>query len=154
MRQALGSDAGVPGEGTAELDLYIEEENVFVRGAVNGWVELACSRCLDKARLELSEPLAVTFLPQGQVPNEDGTEIDDDEDLTEGEDTYAYEGEEIDLEPLLRERILLALPYAPLCSEDCAGLCSQCGANLNQGECGCDRKVIDPRLAALQNLKV
>lgn len=157
MRKALGKDAGEAGIADAELDFYIEGDNVFARGNLNAWVELACSRCLISLRHDIAEDLALTFLPGGQLPLEgdagdEGDEVD--VESVETDDTYGYEGEELDMQPLLRERLLLAIPYAPLCKADCLGLCSQCGANLNDSECGCDRKVIDPRLAALKNFKV
>jgi uncharacterized protein len=68
------------------------------------------------------------------------------------EDTYS--GKVIDLDPLLREQLVLALPGYPVCREDCKGLCSVCGANLNDRECGCDRRVPDPRWAGLKNVKL
>lgn len=159
MRKALGDEAGDAGEADADLEFYLEGDNVFARGDLNAWVELACSRCLVSLRHKISEPLSLTFLPGGMAPLEgdtanDEAEADDDEANAETDDTYGYEGEEIDMQPLLRERLLLAIPYAPLCQAECKGLCSQCGANLNDSECGCDRKVIDPRLAALKNIKV
>ncbi len=155
MRKALGCTATEPGEGSADLDFYIEGDNVFARGRLKAWVELACSRCLVNVKHEIDEEIMVTFLPGGMVPNEDGSEAEeDDEGEGEAEDTYAYEGEEIDVEPLLRERLVLAVPFAPLCKTDCLGLCSACGANRNDSECGCDRKVVDPRLAALKDFKV
>ena len=157
MRVALGEDATAAGEGTAELDFYVEGDNVFARGTLDAWVELACSRCLSNLHHSIHEDLMVTYLPGGMVPNEEGVDLEDEaEDADEGdaEDTYGYEGEEIDVEPLVRERLLLAVPYAPLCKPDCLGLCSKCGANLNNSECGCDRKVVDPRLASLKDIKV
>ncbi len=154
MRAALGSDAGEAGSGTAELDFYKEGEMVFARGELSASVELACSRCLERLDYKFSESLTLTYLPEGQVPSEEEDEEGDEDQSSEVEDTYAYEGEEINLEPMLRERLLLAIPYAPLCKDDCLGLCTACGANLNDSECGCDRKVIDPRLAALKNIKV
>ena len=57
-----------------------------------------------------------------------------------------------DLDELLREDILLDLPSKYLCSPDCKGLCPKCGKNLNEGDCGCDRKEIDPRLEVLKSL--
>ena len=157
MRIALGEDATEAGEGTAELDFYVEGENVFARGTLDAWVELACSRCLANLRHPIHEDLMVTYLPGGQIPNEEGLDAEaeaEDADEGDAEDTYGYEDEEIDVEPLVRERLLLAVPYAPLCKPDCLGLCSKCGANLNNSECGCDRKVVDPRLASLKDIKV
>jgi uncharacterized protein len=89
-------------------------------------------------------------------PDEDGAPGEDDGEGAEvgadDLDVFAFDGERVDLEPLFREELVLAVPYAPLCKEDCKGLCSQCGADLNSGACGC-RPPIDPRLAALTKLK-
>ncbi len=65
---------------------------------------------------------------------------------------YPYQGEEVDLEPLLREQILLAVPFAPLCSESCRGLCPVCGIDRNTGTCTCEAVPPDPRWSALKNL--
>jgi uncharacterized protein len=78
----------------------------------------------------------------------EGAEVRD-EDL----DTFAFDGEKIDLEPVFREQFVLAVPFAPLCREDCKGLCPQCGIDRNSGTCSCE-KPIDPRLAALKGLKL
>ena len=67
------------------------------------------------------------------------------------EDAYLLNGDELDLEPLARDAVLLDLPLAPLCSAECRGLCPQCGANWNDGPCGCP-PVTDPRWSALDAL--
>ena len=64
----------------------------------------------------------------------------------------SYDGDEIDLAPLVDEQTLLALPTRPLCSEDCRGLCPRCGANLNAGPCDCPAPAADGRLAVLQTM--
>ncbi len=154
IRQALERPADDPdaGQGEADIELYADSTNVFARGTIRGWLEVACSRCVGPARVEFADKVAVTFMPRAQIP-EGGSE--DDLELTEDDlDVYPYDEDEIDLEPLLREQIILAVPYAPLCRPDCRGLCSVCGADLNAGECGCDRAVIDPRLAALKDIKL
>ena len=83
---------------------------------------------------------------------------DDADDLglelaTDDLDVYPYTGDVIDLEPLVREQFVLAVPYAPLCKDDCLGLCPQCGVDRNLTACECE-KPIDPRFAALQGLKL
>jgi uncharacterized protein len=65
-----------------------------------------------------------------------------------------YTGKVIDLDPIVREQLLLELPEYPVCDEQCKGLCPACGANLNDRECGCDRHVPDPRWAGLKNVKL
>jgi uncharacterized protein len=71
---------------------------------------------------------------------------------TEGE-TWPLRHEEVDLEPLVREALLLALPLAPLCGDDCRGLCPTCGADRNEGPCDCVPDDRDPRWAALDVLR-
>lgn len=65
-----------------------------------------------------------------------------------------YDGQEVDLGPVIREQILLALPMGAICSDACKGLCQICGANLNEAACACDRHVPDPRWAALRSIKL
>jgi uncharacterized metal-binding protein YceD (DUF177 family) len=186
MREALerGTDAPA-GAASADLSIYTEDENVFVRGPLEGWIEVACSRCLGPARVTLDEDLAVTYLPRARLPQTeevtDGadiepprgrkrraaaaaaapagdTEVDEKElgaELTDDDlDLYGYDGEEIDLTPLFRDQVVLAVPFAPLCSEDCKGLCPQCGVDRNLETCDC-KPPVDPRWAALQqHLKI
>lgn len=71
----------------------------------------------------------------------------------EDEETYPLRGELLDLQPLVRDAILLELPLAPLCAESCKGLCATCGADLNDGPCSCDPTPADPRWAALSVLE-
>lgn len=178
MRAALERPADDPdaGAGRIHLELYSEDANVFVRGRIQGWMEVACSRCLGTARVPLDEVLAITYLPKSQLPGDedDRAHADEKSDAAhggrvphEGEasedlgvelgdedlDLYGYEGEEIDLAPMLREQLVLAVPFAPLCIEACKGLCPQCGGDRNQEACNCEPPG-DPRLVALKNFKV
>ncbi len=84
----------------------------------------------------------------GKDADDDGVELDTD-DL----DVFPYGGGVIDLEPLIREQFVLVIPFAPLCKDDCLGLCAQCGTDKNVAPCECG-KPIDPRFAALQGLKL
>jgi uncharacterized protein len=65
-----------------------------------------------------------------------------------------YTGKVIDLDPIVREQLVLALPSYPVCKDSCKGLCPVCGANRNDRECGCDPHVPDPRWAGLKNVKL
>lgn len=77
------------------------------------------------------------------------SELNEEQD----DDTFVVVADgRLDLDELLREDILLDLPSKYLCSPDCKGLCPKCGKNLNEGDCGCDRKEIDPRLEVLKSL--
>lgn len=68
-------------------------------------------------------------------------------------DAYAIENDQINLLPMVRENLLLAIPLGPLCRDDCPGFCPQCGADLSETSCDCDTTVTDPRWAALERLK-
>jgi uncharacterized protein len=154
IRAALERPDDDPEAGSvrAEIDLTSDDDNVFARGSVRGWMEVACSRCVEPTRLPLDEHIYASFLPRAGLPTEDP---DDEREVTEDDvDVYPYDDEEVDLEPLLREQLVLAIPYAPLCKPDCKGLCSVCGIDLNREACTCDRHIVDPRLAALKDLKV
>jgi uncharacterized protein len=86
-------------------------------------------------------------VPQTENSGDGEREIAED-DLT----TAFYRDGMLDIIELLREQFQLALPMKPLCTEDCRGLCPECGANLNHASCGCVPKWEDPRLAALKGL--
>lgn len=159
MREALGAPAEDPnaGHGHADLELYSEGTHVFATGTFKGELTVACSRCVEPVKLPIDERLMVTFMPKHEMPAEDeeapAAEGEGPEVAAEDLDLFPYEGEHVDLEPLFREQFVLAVPYAPLCREDCKGLCPQCGIDRNSGTCACE-KPIDPRLAALKNLKL
>ena len=157
MRDALGAPEGDPdaGTGKADLDLYADGTHAFAAGTFKGYLTVACSRCVGPVKLEIDEKLRVTFMPPGEMPEEEGAETAEEgpEVRAEDLDVFPYDGEKIDLEPLFREQFVLAVPYAPLCREDCKGLCPQCGIDRNTGTCNCE-KPIDPRLAALKGLKL
>ena len=156
MRDALGAPDADPqaGGGSAELDLYADGTHVFASGPFHGHLVVACSRCIGPVRIELDDKLRVTFMPPGEMPEEDDAASEEGAEVREEDlDTFPFDGERVDLEPVLREQFVLAVPFAPLCAETCKGLCPQCGIDLNTGTCACE-KAIDPRLAALKGLKI
>ncbi|MDQ3339189.1 MAG: DUF177 domain-containing protein [Myxococcota bacterium] len=157
MRDALGAPDGDPqaGQGTADLELYLDGSHVFANGSFAGFLTVACSRCVEPVRMDLAEQLRITFMPKSEMPAETD-DADAEEGLEVGAedlDLFPYDGEVVDLEPLLREQFVLAVPYAPLCREDCKGLCPQCGIDRNSASCNCE-KPGDPRLLALKGLKL
>jgi uncharacterized protein len=72
---------------------------------------------------------------------------------SDGEETYPLNGDQLDLAPLARDAVLLELPQAPVCTDGCQGLCPECGANRNEGDCGHADVPTDPRWAALDALR-
>jgi uncharacterized protein len=162
MRDALEAPEADPqaGHGAADLDLYADGDHAFAAGGFRGEVVVACSRCIEPVRLPIEEKLRVTFMPRHELPADDAEEAADKAEAGDGPevaeedlDLFPYEGDAIDLEPLFREQFVLAVPFAPLCREDCKGLCPQCGINRNTGTCSCEPP-IDPRLAGLKGLKL
>ena len=116
-------------------------------GTVAAELELPCSRCLEPFRLPIAASFDVRYLPASEASVGAEREVDA-EDL----ETSYYRNDEIDLNELLREQFYLALPMKPLCSEDCRGLCSQCGTNLNTGGCDCALGWDESPFAALRGL--
>lgn len=124
-------------------------EEIRLKGGIRTEVEILCDRCLAASRT----PLAVEF-DTGFVPQE--TEAVKDENvelLTEDLILSTYEGDSVDLDDIVREQILLAIPSHFLCREDCKGLCQKCRTDLNAGQCSCAQGEVDPRWAALAGWK-
>jgi uncharacterized protein len=117
-------------------------------GTVRSELELVCSRCLEPFRLPVNAGFDIRYLPATEASTDAEREVEE-EDL----ETSYYRDDQIDLNELLREQFYLALPMKPLCRDDCKGLCSQCGTNLNTASCDCAPAWEDPRLAGLRELK-
>ena len=119
---------------------------VFVEGMVRAEVRGRCARCLSEYRFPLEVALDVVLAPASAAEEHPGALRDDEIGLA------YYEGEEVDLTPLVHEHTLVALPSRALCSEACRGLCSRCGANQNAGPCDCPAPVTSGRLSALHTM--
>ncbi len=130
-----------------DISFYRSAEEVFFSGSVEGDLQGLCIRCLEEYPLHLFREFSFVLAPQRVLARE--VELTPD-DLA----LSFYEGEEIDLSPLIREQVILALPSHPLCQEGCRGLCPRCGINLNLEQCECREEWRDPRLAALAALRV
>ena len=78
-------------------------------------------------------------------------ELDNREEGDENPDVIFYEGSNVDIDPIIYNNLFMNFPSKRLCSENCKGLCSVCGANLNEGECGCKEEVTDPRFDILDS---
>lgn len=131
-------------EGTASR----KGEEIRLRGKIKTEVEAACDRCLAAVRLPLEVEFDTAFVPQeSEAKRTENVEL-----LSADLGLAAYEGDAVDLDELVREQIMLALPSRRLCREECKGLCPVCGADLNAGECECERGEIDPRWSALADL--
>lgn len=138
----LGHDViGVPEGSGIELELRLESviEGVLVSGTARAQLVGECVRCLEPLTSEVEVPIQELYY----YPDQD-VEVDDDE-------VPRLEGELLDLEPVLRDSLVLALPLQPVCRDDCPGLCPECGFRLaDDPDHGHD--VVDARWAALGGL--
>lgn len=124
------------------VEAHVMGPDIIISGEVEGALELECGRCLARYRQRLCEPFRLVLEPAGmRVPadpeaaaalRENGLCLEDEFE------TGWYRGPEIQLDAVCLEVISLALPVQPLCKPECAGLCSRCGVDLNQGDCGCE----------------
>jgi uncharacterized protein len=143
-----------------EVDLQKVASGVVVRGSFEAEVVAPCKRCLKEVAVAL--PVSFTLnLVDEQLANDAG--LDGEEGgaaepagsfTLDDADEEVFDGKTIDLDPIVREQVLLALPMYALCSEDCKGLCPVCGQDLNQQACACEKRPVDPRLAALKTIKL
>jgi len=137
--------AFLPGEGIAwSLEMRRIAGAVEVSGTVSGSITLTCYRCLNGFEFPLGIRLRehALWLDEGDV--EPGDECTDE---------YAVTCGGLDIMPMLRDAICLALPSKRVCREGCKGLCPSCGADLNIGQCDCDTGKVDTRLKPLADLK-
>ena len=134
----IGMDViGVPPSSPVDLELRLESvvEGVLVTGTAVVQLQGQCARCLEQISYDEEVDLQELYLYPDKEP-------DDDE-------ASRLEADLIDLEPLLRDTVVLDLPFTPLCRPDCAGLCLDCGANLNMDPDHRHDDHVDPRWAAL-----
>jgi len=160
-RMVEGDRAGFRARAPAHVDALLEkiERRVRVEAHARAELTVPCGRCLAATPVDVPVDFELTLVPADEYRNA-GEERDPHQGeaggsfaATAAEEDF-YTGKEIDLDPILREQVVLALPGYPLCREECKGLCPVCGANLNERECGCERKVVDPRWAKLKDLKL
>ena len=118
--------------------------------SISGNVSVSCSRCLEPAGVAIEGELRYLFSLDKEEDKRSEPEYDADGD----EELVLLDSweDEIDLGPLVWEVLITLLPAAPLCSEDCRGLCPKCGANLNVTSCKCRDEESDPRFEALRSL--
>ena len=137
-----------PLHATGKVDLASEMlGEVRIRAHVKVEMEADCDRCLEPAPVAIEEDFVLLYRPMADSVGEEA-ELDEDES-----EVGFYEGDGVELNDVLREYVLLALPMQRLCSEACKGICPDCGQNRNQNACQCAAKAGDDRWAALKQLK-
>jgi uncharacterized protein len=129
-------------------NLIRTQRSILAKCRLNTEVELACSRCLSKFHQPIRIKFDEEFLPTIDVLSGMA--------LLPPEEPSAFTIDEhhiLDLTEAVRQYALLVIPMKPLCKKDCAGLCPNCGKNLNEGKCGCPDDNNDPRWSKLAELK-
>lgn len=122
-----------------------KEHEVRLRGKITASAEVDCDRCLKSVAVPIETEFDVKYIPAVDYRASEAAELQE-EDLS----VSFFEGETIDLDDLIREQVLLALPVRALCGDDCEGLCPTCGADRNIDSCDCDSREIDPRWEGLK----
>ena len=126
-----------------------EFDHIRTEGRVATVVRLSCSRCLADYETAIDSSFTIFYTKSSGTPLDEEVELAE-EDLISAE----YVGDEIDFAPLVAEQVIMGIPLKPLCREECQGLCSSCGADLNVTPCSCDRSAVNLKFSALQNLKI
>ena len=135
--EVLGSHVPEGAPVTLDLELQSVNEAIVAKGTVSAPWTGECRRCLTTVDAVLTADVMEIF----------------EDELVEGE-TSKLDHDRIDLEPMAREAVLLELPLAPLCKDDCAGLCAECGADLNEDPEHAHERAPDPRWAKLRELNL
>jgi uncharacterized protein len=128
-----------------------EYDHLRVAGNVDVAVSLTCSRCIAPYETHIGSNFTIFFRKGsvGQETDEEETELND-QDLV----SATYSGDEIDLTHEIEEQVAMEVPFKPLCSETCKGLCPTCGKDLNQGDCTCKHDSVNFKFSALKDFKV
>ena len=157
-------DVVVLGPLAVSLDLTNVEGLVAVTGVLEGTIVRECVRCLKGYEDPLAFSVRAAFIPEPKSaprhpkrvdPRKAYTKVVEAEQEEEPDDQYQYQGNQLELAPMLREHVILSAPMQPLCSDDCLGLCARCGKNLNEGPCQCaaERPIPTFRVVQVTNRK-
>ena len=163
------TDATLRSPVSVSLELALADEMIAVTGVLEGTVVRQCVRCLKEYDDPLAFSVHAAFAREGKeskvvgrqskpgdprrgrpgvAKTETDVELED-----EGDDRYFYQGDHIELAPMLREHIILASPMQPLCRENCAGLCARCGKDLNEGPCQCPAEAPSTAIRVIRTTK-
>jgi uncharacterized protein len=135
------------GPAVVKGEVRLSRNEVFVNGYIDTRVRVECDRCLQPVELPVSGEFQLDYITGSEYESSAVAE------LSEGEMSLSvFDGEGIDVDEIVKEQILLAVPTRMLCRENCKGICPECGIDKNTGECQCVTNDIDPRWAALKNL--
>lgn len=151
---------------TLTADFHKVSGGVLLRGKARIDVAAECKRCLTPVTRAIPVDFTLNLVPASLYKAEQAEAEGEGEGQDKGQaesggsfaldaaDRDVFDGKKIELDPIVREQVLLALPMSVVCKEDCRGLCITCGQNLNERDCGHSQRVLDPRLAALKDIKL
>lgn len=120
---------------------------VLLSGRLAARVQVQCDRCLKAVEVPLRADFSLQFVTTANYERTHAAELEES-DLA----LSVFDGETIDVDDIVREQVLLAVPTRSLCRDDCKGFCPSCGADRNLKECGCRTEETDPRWAGLKEL--
>jgi len=139
------SDLGLSRDIDFDLKVTKIIREVIVNGIINLGIRTKCARCLKDVELELKSDVKLILTPRDESFTES-----EEEDL----DHDFYEGDTVDLSCYLRELIAITIPINVVCSNECKGLCSNCGINLNTASCNCEKNLKKSAFAVLKDIKL
>ena len=143
--QILGLDRPL----NVKVKVYRAGKRYVIEGSLSGILTVACDRCLNSFKRDLKFDFSV--LLAAPPPDLEKVEI---ELLEDDMNIDFIRDEEIDMDAIIKEQLYLSLPIKSLCREDCAGLCPDCGNNLNNGDCRCNRMQMHSGFSKLKDLKI
>lgn len=128
-----------------KVDVVVSKPGKFylARGQVKTVLELQCSRCLEKFFCPINTDFYLNLV-QSQYQDE----------FTRDEDAVFFDHDEVEIQPFIEGLVFSEIPFIPLCNENCQGLCSECGTNLNVAQCKCEHDNTDPRWEKLKDFKI
>ncbi len=131
------------------VNVWEQDGMIIVEGNLRVDLRLTCSRCLSHFRYPITQHFRSVYSPFYETCEQEDLEL-----KPYDMDVSIYNGEELDLDNVLYEQVFLGIPAQALCSPECKGLCSVCGANLNNGPCHCEIPASYSPFAALKKLKL
>jgi uncharacterized protein len=122
-------------------------QRLKIQGDIQARVQVECDRCLKPVELPVKTDFKSEYITPEQYRDSHAAELTEEE-----MELSVFDGEVVDIDEIVREQLLLAVPSQVLCKEDCKGLCEKCGTNRNFADCNCEDTDIDPRWAELKKL--
>ncbi|HCX31986.1 MAG TPA: hypothetical protein DHU55_19790 [Blastocatellia bacterium] len=123
------------------------DRRINVNGRIDALLQVECDRCLKPVELPVKSEFKLEYVTAEDYRAQQAVELTED-DL----DLSVFDGAVIDIDELVTEELLLAVPAQVLCKDNCLGICLVCGADRNQIDCGCAKAEVDPRWAGLKEL--